>query len=221
MENALILGDSGGIGSALRDALDSRGVAVTGLSRSRDGFDITDESSIEAHLGVLDGPFDLIFVATGALEIDGAAPEKSLSALNARALYDQYTLNSIGPVLAVKHGVRLLPRDRPSVLAVLSARVGSIGDNRLGGWYSYRAAKAGLNALIHGAAVELARSHKHLACVCLHPGTVATEFTRKYLGRHPAVAPGHAAERLIGVIESLTPGHTGRFLDYAGKEIPW
>lgn len=221
MDKALILGDTGGIGAATAKALRARGVSVTGLSRSRDGLDMTDESSIEAALATLDGPFDLIFVATGALEIDGAEPEKALSALSGKALADQYALNAIGPVLALKHAVPLLPRDRSAVFAALSARVGSIGDNRLGGWYSYRAAKAGLNALLHGASVELARSHKHLACVCLHPGTVATDFTTKYAGRHPTVAPDKAAARLLAVIEGLTAADSGRFYDYAGKEIPW
>lgn len=221
METALIIGDTGGIGAAMAETLRARGIAVTGRSRSCDGLDMTDEASIERALGALDGPFDLIFVATGALVIDGAEPEKALSALSGKALLDQYALNAIGPVLALKHALPLLPRDRPAVFAALSARVGSIGDNRLGGWYSYRAAKAGLNALLHGAAIELARSHRHLACVCLHPGTVATDFTAKYAGRHPTVAPDEAATRLLAVIEGLTPADTGRFYDYAGKEIPW
>lgn len=221
MEKALIIGDTGGIGAAMAETLRARGVAVTGLSRSRDHLDMTDEASIKRALGALDGPFDLIFVATGALVIDGAEPEKTLSALSSKALADQYALNAIGPVLALKHALPLLPRDRPAVFAALSARVGSIGDNRLGGWYSYRAAKAGLNALLHGAAIELARSHKHLACVSLHPGTVATDFTAKYAGRHPTVPPDEAAARLLAVIEGLTSADTGRFYDYAGKEIPW
>lgn len=221
METALIIGDTGGIGAAMAVALRARGVAVTGLSRSRDRLDMTDEASLERALGALDGPFDLIFVATGALVIDGAEPEKALSALSPKALTDQYALNAIGPVLALKHALPLLPRDRPAVFAALSARVGSIGDNRLGGWYSYRAAKAGLNALLHGAAIELARSHRLLACVCLHPGTVATDFTAKYAGRHPTVPPDEAAARLLAVIEGLTPADTGRFYDYAGTEIPW
>ncbi|MEN9061106.1 SDR family NAD(P)-dependent oxidoreductase [Ponticoccus litoralis] len=221
METALIIGETGGIGAAIAETLRARGVAVTGLSRSRDRLDMTDEASIERALGGLQGPFDLIFVATGALVIDGAEPEKTLSALSSKALADQFALNAIGPVLALKHALPLLPRDRPAVFAALSARVGSIGDNRLGGWYSYRAAKAGLNALLHGAAIELARSHRHLACVCLHPGTVATDFTAKYAGRHPTVPPDKAAARLLAVIEGLTPADTGRFYDYAGKEIPW
>jgi NAD(P)-dependent dehydrogenase (short-subunit alcohol dehydrogenase family) len=221
MSNALIIGDSGGIGGALAEELRGRGMAVTGLSRSRDGLDVTDEASVEAVLGALDGPFDLIFVATGALEIDGAAPEKSLRDLTPGALMDQVALNALGPALVLKHARGLLPRRERAVFAALSARVGSIGDNRMGGWYSYRAAKAALNQLMHGAAVELARSHRHLCVACLHPGTVQTAFTEKYLGRHPSVPADAAAKRLADVLDRLTPAHTGGFYDYALKEIPW
>ncbi|WP_089276537.1 SDR family NAD(P)-dependent oxidoreductase [Antarctobacter heliothermus] len=221
MKTALIIGDSGGIGGAMAAQLRATGHAVTGLSRSRDGLDVTDEDSVRGALGGLDGPFDLIFVATGALQIEGAEPEKTLKTLDVGALKDQYLLNAIGPVMVLKHAQPLLPRDRPAVFAVLSARVGSIGDNRLGGWYSYRAAKAGVNQLVHSAAIEMARTHRQLACVCLHPGTVETAFTAKYASRYPTVTAEHAAERLVAVISGLTAKDTGKFLDYAGQEIPW
>ncbi len=221
MENALIIGDSGGIGGAVAAHLRGMGVAVTGLSRSRDGLDVTDEDSVRDCLRRVEGPFETIFVATGALEIDEAGPEKTLKTLNVKVLADQYLLNAIGPMMVLKHGVSLLPRNRWAVFAVLSARVGSIGDNRLGGWYSYRAAKAGVNQLMHSAAVELKRTHRHLACVCLHPGTVETAFTAKYADRHPTVTPEVAAERLVTVLRRLSAEDTGKFLDYAGQEIPW
>lgn len=221
MKTALIIGDSGGIGGAVSDALRSRGITVTGLSRSRDGLDVTDEASIEEKLGALDGPFDLIFVATGALVVDGNEPEKALRHLSSDALAGQFMLNAVGPALVLKHAVRLLPRREPAVFAALSARVGSIGDNRLGGWYSYRAAKTALNSLLHGASVELGRSHRHLCVAALHPGTVATRFTADYADKHPTVSPEEAAERLADVLTGLTPEHTGGFYDYAMKEIPW
>jgi NAD(P)-dependent dehydrogenase (short-subunit alcohol dehydrogenase family) len=107
------------------------------------------------------------------------------------------------------------------VFAVLSARVGSIGDNRIGGWISYRSAKAAVNQIVHTAAIELARSHRHSICVALHPGTVKTGFTSKYLARHPAVEPSEAARNLLGVVDSLTPKDTGQFFDWAGKPVPW
>ncbi|MFC3612355.1 SDR family NAD(P)-dependent oxidoreductase [Lutimaribacter marinistellae] len=221
MKNALVIGASGGIGSALVEALEVRGVSVTGLSRSRDGLDLTDEGSVARVLGGLDGPFDLVIVASGALEIAGAEPEKTIRAIDAQAMMDQFALNAVGPALVLREAGRLLPREERTVFAVLSARVGSIGDNRIGGWISYRAAKAAVNQIVHTAAIELARTHKKAVCVALHPGTVATEFTRKYLGRHPAVEPAAAAGKLLGVIDGLTPNETGLFFDWAGKRVEW
>jgi NAD(P)-dependent dehydrogenase (short-subunit alcohol dehydrogenase family) len=221
MTNTLIIGASGGIGSALAAACDARGERVTGLSRSRDGFDITDEDSVARHLQSLDGPFDRVIVATGALEIAGAEPEKTIKGLSGRAMLDQFALNAVGPALVLSHAARLLPRDGPSVFAVLSARVGSIGDNRIGGWISYRSAKAAVNQVVRTAAIELARTHREATCVALHPGTVQTPFTEKYLGRHPSVPASEAADNLLRVINDLGPADTGRFYDWAGKEVPW
>lgn len=217
----LIIGASGGIGAALAAQARAGGAEVTGLSRRADGLDVTDEASVARHLGALTGAFDRVLVASGALVINGQGPEKSLRALDPGALAAQFAVNAIGPALVLKHATRLLPRDRRAVFAALSARVGSIGDNRAGGWYGYRAAKAALNQMLRSAAVELARSHPHLACVALHPGTVATEFTRDYLGRHPAVAPSEAAANLWRLIEGLGPQDSGCFLDWAGKTVPW
>jgi NAD(P)-dependent dehydrogenase (short-subunit alcohol dehydrogenase family) len=221
MDRALIIGASGGIGAAVADALAARGVAVTRLSRSGDGLDVTDEASIATALGALDGPFDLVFVATGKLDGAGHRPEKAIAEVTAEALVDQFRVNAAGPMLVLKHALALLPNDAPSVFAVLSARVGSIGDNRIGGWHSYRAAKAALNQLIHGAAIELSRTHKQACAVCLHPGTVETPFTAPYAGRHKTVPAPEAAANLLSVIDTLTPAHSGRFFDYAGAEIPW
>lgn len=218
---ALLIGSSGGIGSALRDALAARGTEVIGLSRRDHGLDVTDEASLAEHLGALEGTFELIFVATGALALPGSEPEKTLKALDPGQFVQQMTLNALGPALVLKHARRLLPRDRPAIFAALSARVGSIGDNRLGGWYSYRASKAALNQMIRSASVEMARTHRQLACVALHPGTVATPFTADYLGRHPAVPPEEAAQNLLKVLDGLGPEHTGRFFDWAGTEVPW
>lgn len=221
MENALIIGASGGIGAALSHALAARGVAVTGLSRSADGLDITDEASVEARLGALTGPFDLVFVATGALELNGMGPEKSLKHITPDAMMDQFRLNCMGPALVLKHAVRLLPRDTRSVFAALSARVGSIGDNGYGGWYSYRTAKAALNQMVHTGAIELARSHKHAICVSLHPGTVETPLTEKYARGHPTVPASEAARNLLSVLDGLTPAETGLFFDWKGERVPW
>lgn len=209
----LIIGSSGGIGAAL---LARGGV---GLSRSGNGFDITSEASVAQHLGALTGPFDRIIVATGALEIDGARPEKSLKSLDSAAMAAQFSLNAIGPALVLKHALRLMPRDRVAQFAVLSARVGSIGDNALGGWYGYRAAKAALNQLIHTASIEVARSHPLAILSLIHPGTVATSLTSGYSAGHPTVLPAVAAENILRVMDGVT--QTGRFWDWQGIEIPW
>jgi len=221
MENALIIGASGGIGGALATALHQRGVAVSTLSRSVDGLDITHEASVARAMAGLHGPFDLVLVASGGLEIDGMAPEKSLRQIDAQAMAAQFALNCIGPALVLKYALPLLPRTGRCVFAALSARVGSIGDNRLGGWVSYRAAKAALNQVIHTGAIELARSHKGAICVALHPGTVQTDFTQKYLGRHPAVPPATAAANLLAVIDGLQHPDSGGFFDWQGKSVPW
>lgn len=194
---------------------------VTGLSRSNDGLDITDEASIARVLGGLSGTYDTIFVATGALTAGGHVPEKTLKSLTPEAMLAQFQVNAAGPALVLKHALPLLPRDRRCVFAALSARVGSIGDNQIGGWHSYRAAKAALNQLIHGAAIELARTHKQAICVALHPGTVATPFTAEYAGRHKTVPASEAAANLARVMDGLTQAQSGGFFDYSGAEVPW
>ncbi|MBR9842943.1 MAG: SDR family NAD(P)-dependent oxidoreductase [Rhodobacteraceae bacterium] len=219
-ERALVIGASGGIGQAVVSALRARGVEVTGLSRRGDGLDITDEASVEATLGALEPGFDLIFVATGALQGAGQPPEKSLRALGAAAMADQFAINAIGPALILKHAPRLLRRDRRAVFAALSAKVGSIGDNGLGGWYSYRAAKAALNQIVHTGAIELARSHREAICVTLHPGTVATPFTAGHK-THRKHSPEESAGNLLGVLDGLTPADSGQFFNWDGARLPW
>lgn len=220
---ALIIGSSGGIGSALfaECAVRYGPGHVAGLSRSIDGLDIRSEDSIQAAFEKLAGPFDLILVATGALQIDGKGPEKSLRQISETSLRYQFEVNAMGPALLLKHGLKLLPRDRRAVFAVLSARVGSIGDNRLGGWYGYRASKAALNQIVRTASIEISRSHKQSICVALHPGTVATPFTADFVKPEDAAPPDKAAGNLLDVIEGLTPAQTGGFFDYAGRVIGW
>ncbi len=221
MGRILIIGASGGVGSAVSAAYATRGDEVVGLSRSGDGLDVTDEASVAAHLGGLEGTFDAVFVATGALEIDGAEPEKTIKSIGKKPMMDQFALNAVGPALVLRHAPDLLPREGRSIFAVLSARVGSIGDNGIGGWISYRSAKAAVNQIVRTGSIELSRTHKGSICVALHPGTVATPFTEKYLGRHPAVQPDEAAQNLLSVVDGLTPQDTGQFFDWAGKRVAW
>lgn len=220
-QRVLILGASGGIGRALVAQYRATGAMVVPLSRREDGFDLTKPASVDARLAALSGPFDLIVVATGALEIDGIGPEKSLAQISADALARQFAVNAIGPALILRHVPRLMDRQGNGVCAVLSARVGSIADNRAGGWYGYRAAKAAVNQIVRTGSIELTRSHKGAALIALHPGTVRTKFTEHYLGRHPAVAPEEAAANIVQVLEGIGPAQTGQFFDWKGASVPW
>lgn len=218
---ALIIGDTGAIGSALSKHLETAGWQVDGLSRSGDGFDITDEAAIAKAAESLEGAYELIFDASGALEIDGNGPEKALAQIEPEAMAAQFRLNAIGPALLLKHFHPYLPRDRRSVFATLSARVGSIGDNRIGGWISYRSSKAALNQIVRSAAIEIARKRPEAVILALHPGTVETALTARYLGRHPAVTPDEAAGNLLRVISERTPDDSGGFFAWDGSPVPW
>jgi len=219
-ERALILGASGGIGAALARRLQPL-MQVETLSRSTDGLDLTDEGCIAAAVQGLTPGYRLIFDATGALEIDGHGPEKTIAAIDPAAMAAQFALNATGPALLLKHLVPLLAHGGPALFATLSARVGSIGDNRAGGWIAYRAAKAALNQIVRTAAIEVSRKRPEAVVVALHPGTVESDLTRKYLGRHPSVPAAEAAENLTDVMAGLTPAHTGGFFDWRGDVVPW
>jgi NAD(P)-dependent dehydrogenase (short-subunit alcohol dehydrogenase family) len=224
---AVVMGSTGGIGSALLRRLEAsaRCVAVIGLSRgSSPALDLCDEASIAgcAEFVARQGKLRLVLITTGVLHQAGIQPEKSIRELNAAAMTDMFAVNTIGPALVLKHFLPLLARDGRAVLAALSARVGSIGDNQLGGWYSYRASKAALNQMLHTAAVELRRSHRHAICVALHPGTVNTPLSAPFSKAGLEVQdPDLAAERLLGVIDGLTPEDSGRFFDHHGAPVPW
>ncbi|MEM9140848.1 MAG: SDR family oxidoreductase [Pseudomonadota bacterium] len=215
----LVLGATGAIGSALVAALSERG-PIVGLSRV-DGLDWWDPDRAEATLLAQEGPFDLIFDATGALHIDTFGPEKRLAAIDAGAMAAQFAVNAIGPALVLKHYNRLLPRTGRSVFATLSARVGSIGDNRLGGWIAYRSAKAALNQIVRTAAIEIARKRPDAVVVAMHPGTVKTPLTTPVIGDRPADTPAEAADRILAVLDGLGAENSGGFYAYDGTEIPW
>jgi NAD(P)-dependent dehydrogenase (short-subunit alcohol dehydrogenase family) len=220
MARSLVIGASGGIGGAFARALSAR-EDVTALSRSADGLDVTDEASVARVIGALTGAYDTVIVATGALVIDGTGPEKTLKSLDPAVMARQFAVNAIGPMLVLKHVLPLIPRDAPARFAALSARVGSIGDNSLGGWYSYRTAKAGLNQMLRTASVELARSHKQLVIAALHPGTVDTPFTAAYSPPYAKLTPDAAVAGMLGTLDAMTPADTGAFRDWEGKTIPW
>ena len=218
MKNALVIGASGGLGSALAQELNTRGYAVSGLSRA-DGLDLTDPDSVAQVLGALTGPFEVVFVATGTLAA-GGVPEKSLSAIDAQRMAEIYAVNAIGPALIMAQLERLIPRNKPCFVGVLTARVGSISDNKIGGWHSYRASKAAANQIVRGAAIELGRKHREAVIVALHPGTVETNFTANYKS-HAMVPAPEAAANLCDVLLGLDTGQSGGFFDFAGIEVAW
>lgn len=225
---AIVIGSSGGIGQALLGRLAGQPCfcAALGLGRSSiPPLDLTDEDSIARaarHVLGLGAEVRLVIDATGFLHSDGLAPEKSWRDLDALHMARAFAVNAIGPVLLMKHFLPLLPRQGRAVFATLSARVGSIGDNRLGGWYSYRASKAALNQFVRTAAVELGRSRPAALCVALHPGTVATGLSAPFAKAGLAVqTPEEAADRILEVIERLPPASTGGFFDHRGEPVPW
>ena len=224
---AVVFGAGGGIGSALVEALRSadRFAQVIAFSRSTSpSIDLLDEASLEHAASVASdmGEVRLVFDATGFLHDDRQAPEKTWRQLDAAGLARAFALNAIGPALIMKHMLPRLPRGGKAVFATLSARVGSIGDNRLGGWYAYRASKAALNQLVRTAAVELARRAPDALCIALHPGTVATPLSAPFTATGLVVhTPVQAAAHLIGVVDSLTSQATGGFFDWRGQPVPW
>jgi len=225
MKQAIVIGASGGIGAALAQALAEEDVPVRGFARSfagRDHLDLTDEASIAAAAASVTIPPDLVVVTTGLLHEEPRGPEKNMAALDAGWLMRQYAVNAIGPALVAKHFLPLMPRTGRCVFAALSARVGSIGDNKLGGWYGYRAAKAALNQLIRTLAIEERRRNDRAIVVGLHPGTVDTGLSKPFQANVRAdqlFAPDRAAVQLLDVIEGLKAPDSGRLFDWEGKEI--
>lgn len=213
--NAVVVGAGGGIGGALADALAQRGT-VAGLMRA--DLDLTDPASITAAAARIEAPLDLVIVATGVL----GRPEKALRDLDAARLADQFAVNAIGPALVAQAFLPKLRSDRKTAFAVLSARVGSIEDNRLGGWHAYRASKAALNQFVRTIAIEHARRCPLGVCVALHPGTVDTRLSAPFQrGVRDLFTPAVAAGHLLTVLDGLEPADTGRLFAWDGRAMPF
>jgi NAD(P)-dependent dehydrogenase (short-subunit alcohol dehydrogenase family) len=222
--SALVLGASGGIGAAMTGALRAHEGCekLVTLSRSNDGIDLANEDCVAAAASRLSGvKFDFIFNGVGVLEVDGAGPEKSFGDIDGETMMRAFAVNAAGAALVFKYFLPLLNRDGPAIFATLSARVGSIGDNRLGGWMSYRASKAALNQIVRCAAIEETRRNKESVIVALHPGTIETPLTQKYAKGRYTAEPQECATNLLSVLADLTPQHSGGFFDYSGKEVAW
>ena len=224
--HALILGASGAIGGAIAAQLqaDPRCAQVCTLSRQSTpalDFDQPDSIAAAAHALRAQGPWHLIVVATGMLTDATGGPEKRLAELNATHMAASFATNTIGPALVLAHFAPLLAKGERSLLAVLSAKVGSIGDNRLGGWYSYRASKAALNMLLKTAAIEVARTHPQAVLAALHPGTVNSALSAPFRGAEIGRPPTEAARDLLAVLDTLQPADSGGFWAYDGQRLPW
>lgn len=215
--SAVVVGAGGGIGGALADALEEEGGSVVRLTRA--DLDLTDEASIAAAAARIGTP-ELVIVATGLLHEGERGPEKAIRELDADWLLRQYAVNAVGPALVAKHFLPRLPKQGRSVFAVLSARVGSISDNRLGGWYGYRASKAALNQLVRTLAIEDKRRNDRGIVVALHPGTVDTRLSQPFQqsGRD-LFRPDRAAVQLLDVIDGLKPTDSGKLFAWDGSEI--
>jgi len=192
-------------------------------------LDVRDESSVAAAAERVASRTDrlhLVVNCAGVLHDRSLpmAPEKRLADVQPAALAASFAVNAAGPLLVAKHFEQLLPRGERAVFANVSARVGSIGDNRLGGWYAYRGAKAAQNMFTRTLAIEWARSRRKLVCVALHPGTTDTDLSRPFQANVPAerlFTAERTVRQLLAVIDRLTPADTGRFFAWDGREIPW
>lgn len=215
---AVVIGSGGGIGAALVEVLREEGVPVCGFARPE--IDILDEGSIAAAAAKAGVPA-LVIVATGLLHEGERGPEKSLRDLDPAWLARQYAVNAIGPALVAKHFLPIMPgKGARSVFAVLSARVGSITDNRLGGWYGYRAAKAALNQFVRTLAIEDKHRNDRGIVVALHPGTVDTRLSKPFQASgRDLFQPGRAAVQLLDVIDGLKVTDSGRHFAWDGAEI--
>jgi NAD(P)-dependent dehydrogenase (short-subunit alcohol dehydrogenase family) len=222
---ALVIGSSGSIGSAFVELLQEKSSCLEciGLNRqSTPSINYQDPDSIQTAAKALSssGPFQLIINTIGVLHSADWMPEKRLDDLRSNQLIELMKINAIGPALTIQHFSKLLDPNN-SVMVTLSAKVGSIEDNRLGGWYSYRASKAALNMLIKTASIEFARNKPHSALIALHPGTVNSSLSKPFRGENIGRPPLDAASDMLKVIEGLNKEDTGSFLSYSGERLPW
>jgi len=238
VRSAIVFGAGGGIGGAVAERLAASGEFDVVHAAARSAalpetprlhglrVDLTDEDSLRAAAEAVGDTVDLVIVATGILHDAqrGILPEKSYRAIEARAFAEVLQINTIGPAMIARHFLPKLPRARRGVFLALSARVGSIGDNGLGGWHAYRASKAALNMLVAGFAIEMRRTHPQAIVAAYHPGTVATRLSRPFRGPNGPgriVTPDEAAADLLSVLSGLSVEDSGGFFGWDASRLPW
>jgi NAD(P)-dependent dehydrogenase (short-subunit alcohol dehydrogenase family) len=223
--HAVVIGASGGIGSAFADAAAASGRFALVSRHSRPELDLTREETIAAAAIAIQQtslPLRLVLVASGFLHGETGGPEKGLRQLDPAFMALNFAVNATGPALVMKHVLPLMARDGRSVFAVISAKVASIGDNALGGWHSYRASKAALNMFAKNAAIEMARTRPELVVAALHPGTVDTRLSAPFSKAGLDVRPPEiATQDMVRVIDGLSPSQTGGFFNHKGDALPW
>jgi short-subunit dehydrogenase len=236
LSNTIVFGANGGIGSALVRKLSDRYPTdkVYAVARNIDGLESFSKNvdSITADFGVSNNLEKLsrrfreskhqingIIVASGVLTAIASTPEKSANALDETEMLENYRINSIVPALIFKYFHKIISESQSPFFSVLSARIGSISDNRLGGWYSYRMAKSALNMFVKTASIEFSRMNRAGVVLGLHPGTVNTAFTERYVKNRSTFSPETAAENLLSVLSVVSPSHTGQCLAYDGRVI--
>ena len=222
---ALVIGSSGTIGAAFVELFKNNPACseVIGIHRhSEFSIDYQNFESIEDCANALSplAPFQLIINTVGVLHSNRWMPEKRLDDLNAEQLMDLMKINAIGPALTIRHFAKLLD-PKNSIMVTLSAKVGSIEDNRLGGWYSYRSSKAALNMLVKTASIEWSRTKPHTALIAMHPGTVNSRLSKPFRGEQIGRPANQAASEMFAVIENLTREDSGSFITYSGERLPW
>jgi NAD(P)-dependent dehydrogenase (short-subunit alcohol dehydrogenase family) len=222
---ALIIGSSGTIGSAFLELLqaDPRCGHAIGIHRhSSPAINYTDESSIGMAAEALasSGPFHLIINAIGVLHTEAWNPEKKLADVSYGQLESLFQINAFGPAVTLAKFSALLAKEN-AIMAVISAKVGSIEDNRLGGWYSYRASKAALNMLLKTTAIELRRTQPNTKLIALHPGTVNSGLSKPFKGEQIGRPAIDAARDMLALLNQLPLSESGSFYSYSGEKLPW
>ena len=235
--NICVIGSTGGIGSAFVRALAARANVERVFAASRSGanfdhpkvipltLDLEKETLIQKSALETSqyGPLDAVLVTTGMLHENGISPEKSIRDLSGEKLERLYKINTIGPALVAKHFLPRLRRDGPVLMAAVSARVGSISDNELGGWYSYRASKAALNMILKTISIEFSRRHKQSIVVGLHPGTVDSDLSKPFqrnVAKKKLFTPEESVQYLLNVLDRLKPADSGYCFDWRGEIVP-